>query len=419
MQEILERLPIKTIVVPELKEWLGAGIAPLYPYNAKYEVVKQDPYVIFHTSSSTGRPRSIQCPHSTSCQCDTAHLIPDLDGRETTWVGVIENNCGRLFCPMPFFHAAGITNVLAVPAFLGTNTVVAPADGLTNAGMVSEILEYGNIDVALLPPSLLEDLSESPLSLARLGKLKGVIYGGGMDIRLFPLPESVDLMDVSIGPLAKTSGDILCKHVRLHNWLGSTENGTVHSHVADADAWEYFCIDPKYNGIDWRATPEKGVFEMVYVRDPNLAQFQDVFKVFDNLEEFSTKDLFRKHPSKPHHWRHEGRVDDILVFSNGEKYMPARTEEMISAHPKLRSALLFGHGRFNAAAILEPRDFPKCNTDAIRLLDSVWPMVEMSNKQAPTHGMLSRSYIILAAPDKPFLRTPKGRTRSHRLSQWS
>ena len=83
---------------------------------------------------------------------------------------------------MPFFHAAGVTNVLAVPAFLGTTTVVAPAEGLMNAGMVSEILDYGNIDVALLPPSLLEDLSESPLSLNRLSKLKGVIYGGGTDI---------------------------------------------------------------------------------------------------------------------------------------------------------------------------------------------------------------------------------------------
>lgn len=147
---------------------------------------------------------------------------------------------------------------------------------------------------------------------------------------------------------------------------------------------------------------------MVIVRDPKLERFQFVFKVFPQLQEFSPKDLYKKHPTKPHHWRHIGRVDDILVFSNGEKLMPRVTEDLLSAHPAVRSALIVGHGRFNAAAILEPNEIPKSPQGVESLLDDVWKTVMESNKTAPTHGMLSKSHLMIVSPDKPFLRAGKG-----------
>ena len=186
--------------------------------------------------------------------------------------------------------------------------------------------------------------------------------------------------------------------MRLHNWLGSTENGTVNAHLADPEAWQYFCFSPLYSGIDWRPTPQDNIFEMVFVRDPKIMDFQDVFKVFLELQEFATNDLFEKHPSKANHWRHVGRADDILVFSNGKKLMPKVTEELLSAHPALRSALVVGHGRFNAAIILEPNEVIKSHQDSERLIDEVWATVESSNKKAPSHGNLFRPYLMVASP---------------------
>ena len=213
---------------------------------------------------------------------------------------------------------------------------------------------------------------------------------------------------MQIGPISDEPGERLSKHVTLHNWLGSTETGTVHSYVADEDAWQYFYFDPVYNGIDWRPTPDNDVYEMVFVRDLELERFQFVFKVFPNLQEFSPKDLYKKHPTKPHHWRHIGRVDDILVFSNGEKLMPKVTEDLLSSHPAIRSALVVGRGRFNAAAILEPNEIPKTRQGEKSLLEDVWMTVMESNKIAPTHGMISKSHLMIVSPGKPFLRAGKG-----------
>ena len=89
--------------------------------------------------------------------------------------------------------------------------------------------------------------------------------------------------------------------------------------------------------------------------------------------------------------------------------MPRLTEDLLSAHPAIRSALVVGHGRFNAAAILEPHEIPQTQQGVENLLDDVWVNVIESNKMAPTHGMLSKSHIMIVSPDKPFLRAGKGK----------
>ena len=137
---------------------------------------------------------------------------------------------------------------------------------------------------------------------------------------------------------------------------------------------------------------------MVFVHNPHISAFQNIFKTFDHLQEFSTKDLFEKHPIKQHHWRHVSRADGVLVFSNGEKVMPRTTEELLAAHPALRSVLVVGHGRFNAAAILE----------TVQL--DVWRTLVKSKESAPSHGKLSRSSLMVVLPEKPSRYTAKGKS---------
>ena len=171
---------IKSFAIPDLDQWLEPTAVPEYHYKFEYEEVAMETSVILHTSSSTGRPKPISCPQSVWGQCDGEHLIPPLDGRNTAWSGIVEDNCGRIFCPMPFFHIAGIAYTLACPAYLGITTVIAPAGRIPNAQLVDEILDHGKIDVAVFPPSLLEDMCGSQDSLNRLWNLSAIIFGGGM-----------------------------------------------------------------------------------------------------------------------------------------------------------------------------------------------------------------------------------------------
>ena len=178
--DILGGRQIKSFAIPDLDQWLEPPAVPEYPYKYKYEDVALETSVILHTSSSTGRPKPISCPQSVWGQCDGERLVPFLDGRKTTWIGIVEDNCGRLLSPMPFFHIAGIAYTLACPAFLGITTVIAPAGRIPNAQLVDEILDHGEIDVAVFPPSLLEDMCGSNGSLDRLGNLSAIIFGGGI-----------------------------------------------------------------------------------------------------------------------------------------------------------------------------------------------------------------------------------------------
>lgn len=53
--EIMEKLGMRHVVVPELKEWLvGTGPAKDYEFNKTYDELCHDPLTVIHTSGSTG-----------------------------------------------------------------------------------------------------------------------------------------------------------------------------------------------------------------------------------------------------------------------------------------------------------------------------------------------------------------------------
>ena len=60
------------------------------------------------------------------------------------------------------------------------------------------------------------------------------------------------------------------------------------------------------------------LFELGFVRDPQLDRFQIIFSTFPTRQEYWTSELYAKHPTKPDLWKYNGRADDIMVLSNGE-----------------------------------------------------------------------------------------------------
>ena len=104
-----------------------------------------------------------------------------------------------------------------------------------------------------------------------------------------------------------------------------------------------------------------------------------------------------------------GRSDDMLVFSNGEKYNPTAMEGTLRAHPEIIGAVVVGHARFQPAALIELKgDPPKSEEDKQKFFDSARPYVAKLNDEAPGFAKLRRTHVRFTHPDKPMIRADKG-----------
>ena len=128
---------------------------------------------------------------------------------------------------------------------------------------------------------------------------------------------------------------------------------------------------------------------------------QEVFSTFPELEEYSSKDLFSKHPTKSGLWRYEGRTDDVIVLTNGRKLHPGELENTLNAHDALRAAILYGEGRPQAALLIEANSPPETEEGRVALLEDICPSIERFN-------YITKCLIVFTAANKPMLRGVKG-----------
>lgn len=171
--------------------------------------------------------------------------------------------------------------------------------------------------------------------------------------------------------------------------------------------WPWFIIPSDLMGIEWRSVGEN-TYEQVIVRKDKHPGLQGCFYTFPGLDEFSTKDLYRPHPTLEDHWKYVGRADDIIVFSTGEKLNPLTIEGAVMGHPEVMGAQVVGSGQFHAALIVEPVQYPKNEEETQRLLDDILPIIENVNVETVAHGRLSRDFVFLADSTRPFPRAGKG-----------
>ena len=162
-----------------------------------------------------------------------------------------------------------------------------------------------------------------------------------------------------------------------------------------------------HTGLQFEEVTE-GQYEMVIVRKQELDLVQAVFVTFPDLQEYRTKDLWSKHPTKPDHWFYEGRGDDIIVFANGEKLNPLTMEQTIESHPDVSAALVTGTGRFQSCLLVEPHKPIETGHQREKFLEDIWVTVEKANQTTVTHGRVDRPSMLITTPGKPFLRAGKG-----------
>ncbi|KAJ5436047.1 Male sterility NAD-binding [Penicillium cf. griseofulvum] len=172
--------------------------------------------------------------------------------------------------------------------------------------------------------------------------------------------------------------------MRLFVGLGSTECGSFIQYPTDPAHWNYYHFHAS-NNIHWHpvlsSEEQSTEFELILHRDSSCNPYQGVFHNFPDLDEWSTKDVFRKHPSIPDYWEYRYRVDDLVVFSTGEKMNPIPVESRVNGIPGIKAALVIGP--FKEAVGIE-------------------------NGRNPRDGQIDEKLILIAVSDKAFARTPKG-----------
>ena len=94
-------------------------------------------------------------------------------------------------------------------------------------------------------------------------------------------------------------------------------------------------------------------FEAVIIRNTDVEEEQPIFKLFPELNLWSTKDLFTLHPTISGMWNLKSREDDVIVFGDASKFNPLEYEQTISRHSSVGSALMFGNQRPRAYLLVE------------------------------------------------------------------
>ncbi|KAF2643884.1 acetyl-CoA synthetase-like protein [Massarina eburnea CBS 473.64] len=381
---ILELCRLESVCMPELDYLLDDTPCQHYPYAKSFEEAKHQPCILLHTSGSTGMPKLVTWTHWMISTMDSQNSVAPLDGRPCLWGETILQSSGRGFSALPIFHGAGIATAIARVCFSNSSVVLGPP-GLATADVFAGVLDRAGFDSANCVPVTLEEIATRPDVLEKVRKLKHITYVGGS--------------------LSKAAGDTISQYTQLYAIMASTEASIITQHTTDTEDWQYVCLNPDVNGFEMRQNGH--MYELVFVKKAHQADHQGIFKIFPRLEEYSTSDLFSKHPTKPNHWKHESRTDDIIIFKNGWNFNPIVHEYLIASLDPVKYCLLVGTGRDMPAAIIELHD-KHYDKDKQEIISALSSHIDEANSFCDSIGQLRKDCIIFANKEKTFAITGKG-----------
>ncbi|KAF2721307.1 acetyl-CoA synthetase-like protein [Polychaeton citri CBS 116435] len=384
--EILEALKLPNFDIPSLESLLSSTTTERFPWNCFWEEVAGKTFAIFHTSGTTHLPKPVEVYHGTLSTVDTQKQLAAIDGRttlHTMWLGL------QVYVALPPFHGAA-TNFFAFSVFQDTTTVFGPPDVLPSLDVVEHMLDLGVAKGAFLAPSILTEIAQDPRVLEKLSQWSFVAYGGG--------------------PLSKGPGNAIWQRgTKVLSMLGATETFNLPELIPQhIDEWEYHAFHPASN-IHFKNHTDT-FFELVLRRENSLLQHQGIFWTFPDIEDYPMKDLYEPHPTKPDLWKYVGRVDDITVLENGEKFNPKPSESCIASHAQVKTALIVGTGRVQPVLLIEPQAGSElaAGCDTSRVLSLLKTVVVEANALLPGHAQIHFSHIRVVQDAQLFPRSGKG-----------
>lgn len=388
--QLKEAMPnLQAFEVPPLDSLLTAGAtAKHYPYTKKWVDARTDPIIIAHSSGSTGNPKPTTITNGVYSVYDSHRKAETIPGRINQCYQLLDLEGDRFFNPFPPFHLAGLFAMSIMPIFYACIVATGPPEKPPSGALLSRAMQLLKIRAAWCPPAVIEQLADQPGGFEQIASLDWIMYTGG--------------------PLAPAVGDRICHVTNVCQMYGSTETGPHMSLIPLPHNWSYFEWHPTYAN-DMEPMGD-GTFEMVVRKgDGSQDWIRHLRQSYPEIDVWRTRDLFVQSPHDDKLWRFVGRRDDVLVLSNGEKFNPVDMEGVVTGHPLVRGGLILGTGRFQAALVIEPMEPLSVSGHSKKaFIDELWSTIEKANSVGPAHGRIFRSKVLVASPDKPFIRAGKG-----------
>lgn len=139
--------------------------------------------------------------------------------------------------------------------------------------------------------------------------------------------------------------------------IGSTEAGPYWPRARNNDPnravdWKWYSFRPSM-GIFFEQRTKAGLYELVFRRRKGCERWQQIFHMYPDLDEYPTKDLWAKLPTREGLWKFAGRMDDLAILSHGEDLFASKIEQVIESDARIKTALIGGEGRKRPFLILE------------------------------------------------------------------
>jgi thioester reductase-like protein len=275
------------------------------------------------------------------------------------------------------------------PAILDSTLVINHTAAAITAEHVINIVNQGVATSLAAADSILTDLSRTEEGLEALSKMDKILYGGG--------------------PLSAQTGNIIAPRVKnLSSAIGITENGLLHCiALRGTSHWDCLRFNTRVGYRFEEVSP--GVYELVVSLSAKHRMFHPVALLFPDIEEWHTKDLYTRVPEIDNCYRYQGRRDDLIVLSNGEKINPVPLENIVASHPAVKNALFVGEHQFLPSLLIELRDEVAVSDEreSREMIDKLWGIISEANLQAPRFSRVPKSLIYILRPTETFNRSGK------------
>lgn len=104
---VLQKRPMKVASCPELLDFLLEEPVSNYPYDKAFAEARSEPFVVLHTSGSTGLPKPIIITNGCIATPDAHHLMPSVEGRTVQAQYFISPH--RAYSTFPNFHVGSFS----------------------------------------------------------------------------------------------------------------------------------------------------------------------------------------------------------------------------------------------------------------------------------------------------------------------